>query len=350
MWKMRRPAWALFLVACADAASVSPEVDVSTQALAGPCNETVPMERYIDGIPAYAQCDTTMNSAIFSNNGIDTSTTSMGSDWVRTQYSGGYQCTELAHRYLHFKWGVKWIPNGNAGEWCNTQPPASSGLVQTMVPVHGDLMVLEGGSCGAGAGTGHVNVVDTVDMAAGRLFAVEQNRAARGRYMITCAKCFLHVVANNGTPAPAAGAPATPPAAGSGAGPSAGAPAPTTPTTTTPPPPQTPPSRPMRAGAPAPVVPPQPTAAGAPAVVGAAGGPSVIQTGAAGSSAVIPLADPNAAPKTPAASARTQAPAEEGGCSVAGGPASSKDAGGAAFAVAFGLLLVVRRRRSRYQS
>jgi hypothetical protein len=34
----------------------------------------------------------------------------MGSDWVRTQSSGGYQCIELAHRYLYFKWNVKWIP------------------------------------------------------------------------------------------------------------------------------------------------------------------------------------------------------------------------------------------------
>lgn len=348
MWKLRYPAWALVLVACADTASLSPEVDVSAQALAGPCNETVPAERFIDGIPAYAQCATTMNSAIFSNNGIDTSTTSMGSDWVRTQYSGGYQCTELANRYLRFKWNVKWIPNGNAGEWCNTQPPASSGLVQTMMPVHGDLMVLAPGSCGAGAETGHVNVVDTVDMAAGRLFAVEQNRAARGRYMIRCAKCFLHVVANNGTPAPIGGAPATPPAAGSGAS-AAGSPAPTTPTT--PPASMTPPSRPMRTGAPAPAVPPQqPTAAGSPAPVATGGspaaGPTVVQTGAAGSSAVIPLVDPNTVPKASAASSRT-APAEAGGCSVAQGPASSRDAAGGAFAAAFALLLTLRRRRAR---
>ena len=62
------------------------------------CAETVPANRFIDGIPAYAQCSAASTGAIYSNNGIDTSTTSGGTDWVRTQGSGGYQCTELAHR------------------------------------------------------------------------------------------------------------------------------------------------------------------------------------------------------------------------------------------------------------
>ena len=121
----------------------------------------------------------------------------MGADWVRTQWSGGYQCTEFAHRYLHFKWDVEWIPNGNAGEWCDDMPPASSGLVQTMEPVHGDIMVLAPGSCGAGAETGHVNIIDTVD-GGGKVTAVEQNQAGRRQYNQSCGKCFLHVVANDG--------------------------------------------------------------------------------------------------------------------------------------------------------
>src|SRR5512143_3223646 len=62
------------------------------------CNETVPSNRQVDGIPAYAQCTASENSAIYSNNGVDTAPTSGGTGWVRTQYSGGYQCTELAHR------------------------------------------------------------------------------------------------------------------------------------------------------------------------------------------------------------------------------------------------------------
>src|ERR1035438_2188947 len=66
------------------------------------CGETVPANRFIDGFPAYAQCTASTSSAIYSDNGIDTSTTSGGTGWVRTQSSDGYQCTELAHRYLYF--------------------------------------------------------------------------------------------------------------------------------------------------------------------------------------------------------------------------------------------------------
>jgi MYXO-CTERM domain-containing protein len=197
------------------------EVGVTTSAL-NACNETVPDNRNIDGIPSYAQCPEFASSAIYSNNGVDTAPMSMGAGWVRTQYSGGYQCTELAHRYLHFKWGVKWIPNGNAGSWCDTMPPANSGMVQTMAPVHGDLMVLAPGSCGAAASTGHVTVVDIVDTAKAKLTVVEQNGARRGTYNQSCAKCFLHVVANDGaaTGAPIAGSAAPqPPAAGSAAPP-----------------------------------------------------------------------------------------------------------------------------------
>lgn len=163
------------------------------------CGETVPDTRKIDGIPAYAQCATIASGAIYSNNGIDTSATKVGSDWVRTQFSGGYQCTELAHRYLTFKWKVNWIPNGNAGEWCNTLPPSTSGVVQTTTPVHGDMIVFAPSSCGADSTYGHVAVVDVVDTAKGKVTVVEQNMARRGSYNTTCGKCFLHVVANDGT-------------------------------------------------------------------------------------------------------------------------------------------------------
>jgi hypothetical protein len=244
-----------------------------------PCDETVPTNRFIDGIPAYAQCATAENSAIYSNNGVDTSTTSMGDDWIRTQWSGGYQCTELAHRYLYFVWDVDWTPNGNAGTWCDSTPPASSGVVQTMAPVHGDVMVLPPGSCGASSSTGHVTVVDVVE-ASGKLSVVEQNRAARGSYELSCAGCFLHVVANDGSsPIPGAGGAgvagmgaAGMDAAGTGAAgmggagtgssamPQAGAPAPeptpTSPAPVTPPPAPTtpPPAAPTgMAGAPAPL-------------------------------------------------------------------------------------------------
>ena len=178
---------------------VDPEAVGTAAEAIDSCNEMVPANRFIDGFPAYAQCATTQNSAIYSNNGIDTATTSMGSDWVRTQGDGGYQCTELAHRYLLFKWKVTWLPRGNAGTWCDTMPTAGSGVVQTTTPVHGDLMVFAPGSCGADGTTGHVAVVDTVGAAGGKLSAVQQNVASRTSYAPSCAKCFLHVVANDGS-------------------------------------------------------------------------------------------------------------------------------------------------------
>jgi hypothetical protein len=186
-----------FFVGCAPGA---PDFESMPQAL-DICAETVPANRQVDGIPAYAQCASTQTSAIYSNNGVDTATTSGGAGWIRTQYSGGYQCTEFAHRYVYFKWNVSWIPNGNAGTWCDTTPPADRGIVQTTTPVHGDLIVFGPGVCGASADTGHVAVVDVVDTAKSQVTLVEQNNAGRRNSALSCAKCFLHVVANTGATA-----------------------------------------------------------------------------------------------------------------------------------------------------
>jgi surface antigen len=299
--------------ACASELPEADSVGLTTAALSmSICEEAVPANRNIDGIPSYAQCAASMDGAIYSNNGVDTSLTQMGSDWIRTQWSGGYQCTELANRYLRFRWGVKWIPNGNAGNWCDTQPPANAGIVQTMAPVHGDLMVLAPGSCGAAQGTGHVTVVDEVNDT--KLVVVEQNGARRGNYNLSCAKCFLHVMANDGVPKAAAGTAA------------AGAAAPATPTT--------PPAQGAAGGAAIPEGPRRPrnpaaggSAAPASSVAGAASAPlspavpttpvapanTPVIVPAAGSGAVAPLAS---AVTTPTASTRVGAP-EAGACAVA---------------------------------
>ncbi|MGC4086863.1 MAG: hypothetical protein QM756_02985 [Polyangiaceae bacterium] len=47
------------------------------------CNETVPTNRFVDGLPAYAQCSGVSSGNIWSNNGIDTATASGGTDWIR---------------------------------------------------------------------------------------------------------------------------------------------------------------------------------------------------------------------------------------------------------------------------
>jgi MYXO-CTERM domain-containing protein len=201
--------------ACADDRS---GVEELTSALSV-CDEVVPANRFVDGIPAYAQCPGFETASIYSNNGVDTSATSLGADWIRTQGSGGYQCTELAHRYLHFRWNVtSWLPRGNAGTWCDTQPTAASGVVQTTVPVHGDLIVFAPGACGADAVTGHVAVIDVVDDARAQVTVVEENRAGRRNAAQSCASCYLHVVANDGSSgaAGASGAAGTGGAVGSG--------------------------------------------------------------------------------------------------------------------------------------
>lgn len=204
----RTAAWALGVVICGalgcsqGSIENGPELGRSSARLSV-CDEEVPEDRYIDGFPAYAQCDGSENEAIYSNNGIDTATSSQGDDWVRTQFSGGYQCTELANRYLYFKWAIDWQPRGNAGFWCDEEPPEDSGLVLTQVPVHGDVLVLAPGSCGADGTTGHVALVDEYDAESERISAVQQNSASRGRFELSCAKCFVHVVANDGAaPAP----------------------------------------------------------------------------------------------------------------------------------------------------
>jgi len=158
------------------------------------CNETPPATRFVDGIPAYAQCSTS-TGAVYSNNGIDTRTSSGGSDWIRTQYDGGYQCTELIHRYLAFRWNIKSVPNGNAGEWCDAKLP--TGLEKADTPVHGDFIVFGPGSCGASASTGHVAIIDSVKDSV--LVIVEQNNASRRKCKVSCARCFLHASANSGT-------------------------------------------------------------------------------------------------------------------------------------------------------
>ncbi len=166
------------------------------------CNETVPANRIIDGLPAYAQCASVMNSSIYSNNGVDTATTSAGTGWVRTQSGGGYQCTEWARRYMRFRWNIDY-QNGNAGSWCDGKLPTT--LAKTSIPVHGDLMVFAPGVCGADSTTGHIVVVDTVDNTAGTVTFVEQNQAGRRTSKQTCGLCYLHAVANDGSVNPGAG-------------------------------------------------------------------------------------------------------------------------------------------------
>jgi hypothetical protein len=185
----------LSLAACSGPVTEPEPVAEISQAI-NVCEETVPANRFVDGFPAYAQCGSTTSSAIWSNNGIDTALTSQGAGWIRTQRSGGYQCTEWAWRYMHFRWGIDY-QNGNAGGWCDGNLPATLSKVTT--PVHGDLIVFAPGVCGADGTTGHIAVIDVVNASAGTVTLVEENNAGRRNSKISCATCFLHAVANDGS-------------------------------------------------------------------------------------------------------------------------------------------------------
>jgi hypothetical protein len=183
------------LLACGNAPGDPELLGVAQQAL-NACNETVPATRAVDGFPAYAQCASVEDGSIWSNNGIDTATSSQGAGWVRTQNGGGYQCTEFARRYFMFRWGIDY-QHGNAGQWCDGPLPSTLALATS--PTHGDLIVFAPGSCGADATTGHIAVVDTVDTAGKKVSIVEQNQASRRSTQQSCAKCYLHAVKNDGT-------------------------------------------------------------------------------------------------------------------------------------------------------
>lgn len=144
----------------------------------------------IDGIPAYAYCG---NFDVYSNNGVDTRSYG-GAGWVKTEGGYGYQCFELAARYMHFKWGVDatWGVV-YASQMCDTHP---AGVSVTTTPIHGDLAVFAGGSCGVAAPAGHVAVVDSVG--ASTFTAVQQNVAAELTWSKSCVSCFLHAAANTG--------------------------------------------------------------------------------------------------------------------------------------------------------
>ena len=310
------------------------EIGVAVSALSV-CEEVVPANRNVDGIPAYKQCSASENSAIYSNDGVNTTTMKMGPDWIETQYDNGYQCTELVQRYLHFRWHIDWLPRGDAGFWCDSQPPANSGLVQTMKPVHGDIMVLAPGSCGS-SDDGHVMLVDIASGTS--LIVVEQNEAMRGPVELSCAKCFLHVVANDGsgTTAPPGGT-AGSGAAGSGAAGSgaagSGAPAGSaSPPPTMPPPMTTPPAMTMPPAQP-PATPPPAAQPPATPVPNAAPEPT------AGTQAQL---TPSTRP-----SAESATTADSGGCSIVDGAGAGSGPGSLLVVLAAAGLGLARRRRSQ---
>jgi len=194
---VRKVVWAL-ACAVAGVACSSESVGTSNDAVDYICSENA--SATLDGIPAYAYCG---NTNVWSNNGVDTKSSSGGTGWVQTEGGYGYQCVEYAVRYEHFKfgvatgWGISY-----AYQMCNTHP---SGIAKATKPVHGDLMIFAPGSCGADGTAGHVAVVDVVN--ATTVKTVQENVAGSYTYNQSCASCWLHATSNNGSTDPCATAP-----------------------------------------------------------------------------------------------------------------------------------------------
>jgi hypothetical protein len=179
---------ALAIVACSD------DVGRSSASVDTICNQSAAAT--LDGIPAYGFCG---NFDVWTKNGVDTQSTSGGVGWTRTETNYGYQCAEYALRYSRFAFGVTtvWTGISYADQMCATHPASMS---VTANPVHGDLMVFAGGTCGTASPGGHVAVVDSV--AASTVDVVQENPAGKVTWVKACASCFLHADHNHGASDP----------------------------------------------------------------------------------------------------------------------------------------------------
>jgi len=143
--------------------------------------------------------------------------------WIGT--GEGYQCVELAQRYMHERFGIQTVwPVSYAQQMCDHQPsgvtthwglPSRDGYQ----PVHGDLVVFGGGTAG------HVAVISEV-WSDGASY-VEQNSSPDGWGRLTGdpysgyrraagpVKCFVHANSNDATAPPPEPPPPAPAPSGS---------------------------------------------------------------------------------------------------------------------------------------
>jgi hypothetical protein len=162
-------------------------VGQSRSAIDAVCGEAA--SATLDGYPAYDFCG---NFDVYSDNGVDTQSTG-GAGWVETQIGYGYQCTEWAVRYFHFKWSVSHPEDfmGDAKDYCASHPAE---VTVTTSPIHGDLAVITPGCGGADPTTGHVTAIDTLSTS--NIFVVQQNPAGKFSWPRSCVACYLHAAKN----------------------------------------------------------------------------------------------------------------------------------------------------------
>ena len=122
------------------------------------------------GFPVF-NSDHCYGHAIYSTSGKDTYSDDPFHNRTVTNSGFGYQCVELAYRYMGWRWSKWiWVSNG-ASDLCNGPLVDSRGApvkgLQRFrpgggTPVPGDLFVFANGVCGADAQYGHVAVITRV--------------------------------------------------------------------------------------------------------------------------------------------------------------------------------------------
>lgn len=175
---------ALALIAAGCSSAPPPEAEgQASAAITSGCGAVLAS---IDGVVA--------RSNGWAQAGLSSCLRNAGGVELDTGYGYGYQCVELAQRYLATRFSgfpTHW-PVAVASQMCG----ATSGLPVSVHykgsgyrPVHGDLMVFAGSA-------GHVAVVDSVDGSS--LGVVEQNSSASGRSSraIGQESCFIHANEN----------------------------------------------------------------------------------------------------------------------------------------------------------
>jgi hypothetical protein len=202
---------AVCLVGCASGDSLS-EFSSSLSSFSVYAGATVKAQTF-DGYPAYGCAyDKNFGTAcanfnVWTDNGINTYGSDPGGNSFESERGFGYQCVELATRYEWARWGVSGWTIQNAFEMCANHPAS---MTITNDPMPGDLMVFGPFACASSnsgiTDPGHVAVVNSVG--ATTITTAQQNTAAIVNWPRSCLTgtqplgCFLHPIANGGTPPP----------------------------------------------------------------------------------------------------------------------------------------------------
>jgi hypothetical protein len=190
---------------------------IGTSSAALSCGSTTPgglISTWNDGVDNVDVYATDLNGGCPGSSGCgnvcarsntDATFCTVDSAGVVTDGGWGFQCTELASRYFHFRWGQTLGSYEYAYDLCTNAP---SEVTRPSTPVVGDLMVFDNAFNGGNGG--HVAVVTGLN-SNGTVNVIEENGSCTGHAIYSPSQrgssgCYLHAPANSATP-PSGGAP-----------------------------------------------------------------------------------------------------------------------------------------------